>query len=75
MIVVNLDEIAARWQIPVERIKYFITDLNMPVDDAGRGQWFAEHSNLILKEKQQAFEANLFPAQVRIPTATPAKTA
>ncbi len=72
--IANLDEIAARWQIPVERVKHFISELGMPVDDARRGMWFAQHSDLILQEKQAAFEADLFPDRFRTPTATSAKT-
>ena len=48
LVVVNLDEIAARWQIPVERLVYFITFCGMPVEDEARGKWFAENSELIL---------------------------
>jgi hypothetical protein len=73
LVVINLDEIAARWQIPVARVMYLIAELDMPVDDAGRGEWFADHSDLILKEKQDAFEASLFPRHSRPePTKTPA---
>lgn len=73
LVVVNLDEIAARWQIPVERVKYFITDCGMPVGDEARGKWFAENSELVLQEKQKAFNALLFPRPLRPePTETPA---
>jgi hypothetical protein len=65
LIVFNLDEIAARWQIPVERVNHFITDLGMPVSDEERGKWFSEHLYLILKEKRQAFEASLFALPLR----------
>jgi hypothetical protein len=65
LVVVNLDEIAARWQIPVERIKYFITDCGMPVEEKERGQWFAEHTDLILEEKRKAFDESLFPRHLR----------
>jgi hypothetical protein len=65
LIIVNLDEIAARWQIPVERIKYFITDCGMPVEEKERGRWFAKHTDLIMEEKQKAFDASLFPRKLR----------
>lgn len=65
LIVVNLSEIAARWQIPVERIQYFITDLDMPVEEEERGKWFAEHTDLVLEEKQKAFDASVFPGHLR----------
>lgn len=65
LLVVNLDEIASRWQIPVDRIMHFIVECGMPMDDEGRGKWFAEHSDLVLKEKQEAFEAALFPQKFR----------
>lgn len=65
LIIVNLDEIAARWQIPVERIKFFITDCGMPVEEKERGRWIAEHTDLIMEEKRKAFEASLFPGKLR----------
>ena len=71
LVVVNLDEIAARWQIPVERVKYFITDCGMPVEDEERGRWFAEHTDLIMEEKRKAFDALLFPRPLRPPTPEP----
>jgi hypothetical protein len=67
---VNLDEIAERWQVPVERIKYFITDCDLPVeDDEARGEWFAENSELILEEKRTHHESLIFPRELR-PEAT-----
>jgi hypothetical protein len=74
LIVVDLEEISRRWQIPVERIKYFITDCGMPLTDKERGQWFSDHADLILQEKQKVFEDDLFPERFRSPTATSAKT-
>ena len=71
LIVISLNEISDRWQIPVERIQYFITELNMPVDDEGRGKWFAEHSELILSEQQKAFDDLLFPRPFRPEPAEP----
>jgi hypothetical protein len=68
LVAINLDEIASRWQIPVERVKYFIADCGMPVEEKGRGQWFAEHTDLILEEKQKAFDASLFPGKLRLET-------
>ncbi len=65
MVVVSLDEIASRWQIPVERIQYFITELGMPLTDTERGRWFSDHADLILQEKQKAFEDLLFPRRFR----------
>ncbi len=65
MLVVNMDEIASRWQIPVERIQYFVAELGMPLTDTERGRWFSDHADLILQEKQKAFEDLLFPGHLR----------
>ncbi len=61
--VVNLDEIAYRWQIPVERVKYFITDCGM--DPRKSAQWVEDHKDLFLEEKRIAFEDSLFPRHLR----------
>lgn len=63
LIVVNIDELAQRWQIPVERVQYFITDCGMDMNAPEK--WAAANSDIILREKQAAFEANLFPIQSR----------
>jgi hypothetical protein len=65
LIVVSLNEIAERWQVPVSVIQYFITDCGMPVEEKERGRWFAEHTDLILEEKRKAFEKVLFPEHLR----------
>jgi hypothetical protein len=61
--VINLDELAIRWQIPVERIKYFITDCGM--NPAQPEKWAASHWEVFMKEKQEAFESSLFPEKLR----------
>ncbi len=61
--VVNLDEIAERWQIPVERVKYFITDCGM--NPRQTAAWVAKNQELFLREKQKAFEDSLFPRHLR----------
>lgn len=65
LIVVSLNEIAERWQVPVSVIQYFITDCGMPVEEKERGRWFAEHTDLILEEKRKVFESNLFPKEIQ----------
>ncbi len=65
LIVVSLNEIAERWQVPVSVIQYFITDCGMPVEEKERGRWFAEHTDLILEEKRKTFEVNLFPKEIQ----------
>ena len=55
---VNLDEIADRWQLPIAVIMYFITDLNM--DPVCPEMFFVYNSDIILKEKQKVFEQKLF---------------
>ena len=72
LLVVNIDEIAAQWQIPVDTIIHFIVDLEMPLDDEALNRWFADHSELILEEKQKAFDDLLFPRELR---PEPAKSA
>lgn len=58
LVVVSLDEIADRWQIPIAVIKLFITDHDMnPVCPE---EWFVNNSILILQEKQKVFEERLF---------------
>jgi hypothetical protein len=64
LLVVNIDEIAAQWQIPVDTIIHFIVDLEMPLEDQALDRWFADHSELILKEKQNAFDNLLFPREL-----------
>ncbi len=71
--VVNLDEIAARWQIPVAVLQSFITDYGL--NPARPGKWVSEHWDLLIQEKQKAFDDALFPERFRFPTATSAKTA
>lgn len=69
--VIDLDELAARWQIPVEKVIYFITDCGM--DPTAPEEWVPDHWDLWIAEKQAAFEALLFPREFRIePTETPA---
>ncbi len=68
--VVNLDELAQRWEIPVERVKYLITDCGM--DMTAPEKWAAHHSEIVLKEKQEAFEDSLFPRHLRPPAPEPA---
>jgi hypothetical protein len=65
IIVIDLDGIAQRWQISLERVKYFITDCQM--DPAKPGEWAGklENWNLLIKEKQQAFDTSLFPGHLR----------
>jgi len=72
LLVVNIDEIADQWQIPVEMIIHFIVDLKMPMEDEAINRWFADHSELILEEKQKAFDDLLFPREFR---PEPAKSA
>ena len=62
-VVINLDALVSRWQIPVERIKYFITDCGL--DPMEPEKWAADNWELFLKEKQEAFEASLFPGKFR----------
>lgn len=59
----NLDEIASRWQIPVARVKFFITDLDM--DPTKPEKWAAAHWDIFISEKQKAFEDSLFPRHLR----------
>ncbi len=62
---VDLDELAARWQIPVEVVKTFIVDYGMnPIHPE---DWVPDHWDLWISEKQKAFEASVFPARFRIP--------
>jgi hypothetical protein len=73
LLVVSLDDIAQRWEIPVPVIMHFIVDCNMPMEEETRSEWFDSHSDLILQEKQKAFEALLFPRPLRPePSKTPA---
>lgn len=62
--VVNIDELAQRWQIPVERVKYLIVECGM--DMSAPEQWAAAHSEIVLKEKQEAFDNSLFPERFRV---------
>jgi hypothetical protein len=59
LVVVDISEIARRWQIPVERIQYFITDCGL--DPVKPEDWVPEHWDLWISEKQKAFEDLLFP--------------
>jgi hypothetical protein len=73
LLVVSLDEIAKRWEIPVPVIVHFIVDCDMPMEEEKRSEWFSSHSDLILEEKQKAFENLLFPRELRPePSKTPA---
>ena len=65
LVVANLDEISRRWQIPVERVKYFITDCGL--DPNKSAKWVAEHKDFFLGEKQKAFEDKVFPERFRTP--------
>lgn len=72
LVVVNLNDIAHRWEIPVERIQYFIVECGLLVN-LPEEEWFASHSELILKEKQAYVELLLFPRKLRPePSKTPA---
>ncbi len=62
--VVDLDELAARWQIPVEVVKTFIVDYGM--NPTHPEDWVPDHWDLWISEKQKAFEASVFPARFRI---------
>lgn len=61
--VVNLDELAQRWQIPVERVKYLIVDCGMDMEAPEK--WAAANSEIVLREKQKAFDESLFPQHLR----------
>jgi len=69
LVVVDLDELAQRWEIPLERIQYLITDcgMNMTAPEL----WAAKHSEIVLNEKQIAFEDSLFPRHLRPPLPEP----
>ncbi len=70
----NLDELADHWQIPVDVVKYFITERGL--DPTRTGKWLADETNaaLLIAEKQKVFEAAVFPERFRTPTATSART-
>ena len=70
LVVISLDEIASRWQIPVERIIYFITNCGM--NPAEPEKWGVENWDLLIKEKQEAFEDSLFPRELRLEPSEPA---
>jgi hypothetical protein len=72
LVVVNLDEIASRWQIPIDRIKYFITDLGM--DPVHASDWVVDNWRIWLVEKQVSFDDVLFPLELRPKLAEPAPT-
>jgi hypothetical protein len=73
LLVVNLNELAKKWEIPVPVIVHFIVDCDMPMEEEQRSEWFSSHSDLILEEKQKAFENLLFPRKFRPePSKTPA---
>jgi hypothetical protein len=63
LLVVNLDELASRWQVPIERIMYFVTDCGL--DPTCPEDWVPEHWDLFIEEKQKAFEDLLFPWPTR----------
>ena len=69
--VVNLDEIATHWQIPVEVVKTFIVEYGLNPLNPGAWAGELEHWNLLIAAKQQAFEESLFPRPTR---PEPAKT-
>lgn len=71
LVVVDLDELGRRWQIPVDRIKYLIVECGM--DMTAPEKWAAENSEIVLKEKQKAFDEGLFPEKFR--AEEPAKVA
>ena len=64
LIVVNISELAARWQIPVERVVYLITNCGM--DMRRPEKWAVQHWDLFMAEKQKAFEDSLFPRRFRL---------
>ena len=63
LVVVNIEELSSRWQIPVERVIYLITDCGM--DMRRPEKWAAQHWDLLMAEKQKAFEDRLFPKRFR----------
>lgn len=63
--VIDLDEIAERWELPIAVIQHFIIDCDMPVEEGKRGEWFDLNSDLILEEKRKHFEDLLFPRELR----------
>ena len=63
LVLVNLDELADRWQIPVTVVKGFIVDHGM--NPACYEDWVATNWELFIAEKQKAFEASLFPRPLR----------
>lgn len=69
--VINLDEMAERWQIPIERVKFFITDCGM--DPVRSAEWVEKNKDFFLAEKSKAFDDSLFPRPFRPePAETPA---
>ena len=63
LLVVNIHEFAARWQIPVERVIYLITDCGM--DMRRPEKWAVQHWDVFMAEKQKAYEDSLFPGKFR----------
>jgi hypothetical protein len=63
LVVVDISELAKRWQIPVERVKYFIADCGM--NPAQPEKWGVEHWEILMQEKQKAFDDSLFPEKLR----------
>lgn len=72
---VNLDELANRWQIPVGRVKYFVTELGM--NPMRPEKWVAQHWDIFMAEKRQANDAYLlatFPERIREAIISPTAT-
>jgi hypothetical protein len=65
LIVVDLNAIAERWELPISVIQHFIVDCDMPVEEEKRGEWFDLNSDLVLEEKRKYFEDLLFPRELR----------
>lgn len=69
LVVVNIDEIANRWQLPVDRIKYFITDCDM--NPAVPEKWGVKNWDFLTQEMKKfgpiaQMEANAPASSVRL---------
>ena len=65
LVVVNISELAQRWQIPVERVQYLIVDCGM--DMSQPENWAADNWETLMREKRAAFDhdlAEMFPRHV-----------
>ena len=71
LFVSNIDELAQRWQIPVERVQFYITDMGM--DPAKPEDWGVKHWDFLMQEQQKYFDESLFPRHLR-PEPTEAAT-